>query len=114
MRRFLAGRRVLLTGAAGGIGRNLAAQAAALDARLLLTGRDPEALEEVAAPLRARGADVVATAADLALQEDRQQVVDTAHECFGGLDVLINNAGVGSFGDFAGSSEAILREVMEV
>ena len=39
---------------------------------------------------------------------------ETAVERFGGLDVLINNAGVGSFGHFAESSEAILRQVMEV
>ena len=45
---------------------------------------------------------------------DRRRLLDAAVERFGGLDVLINNAGVASFGHFADCTEAILRQVMEV
>lgn len=114
MRRILNGRRILLTGASGGIGRLLAEKAAARGARLLLAGRSQDKLEQVAAPLRARGAEVITAGADLVSSADRKKLVELAVARLGGLDVLINNAGTGSFGHFATSTEAILRQVMEV
>jgi short-subunit dehydrogenase len=52
--------------------------------------------------------------ADVTSDADRRRLIQATVERFGGLDVLINNAGVGSFGHFAESSEAVLRQVMEV
>ena len=114
MRRSLAGARLVLTGASGGIGRFLASHAAERGARLLLAGRKLEVLEEIAAPLKARGCDIATMAGDLTKAADMQTLIQTAKERFGGLDVLVNNAGVSSFGHFATSTEAILREIMEV
>lgn len=114
MRRSLAGARVVLTGASGGIGRCLAAGAAARGARLLLSGRKESILNEIAAPLRSRGCDVATVAGDLTNPADMKALIQAAGERLGGLDVLINNAGVSSFGHFVTSSEAILREIMEV
>ena len=114
MRRALKGARIILTGASGGIGRCLAAGAASRGARLLVAGRKLAVLEEIAGPLQARGADVATMAGDLTNPADMQALVAAAKERFGGLDILINNAGVSSFGHFATSSEAILREIMEV
>jgi short-subunit dehydrogenase len=114
MRRSLAGARLILTGASGGIGRFLATLAAARGARLILAGRKREMLEEIAAPLQARGCDVATMAGDLTNAGDMQALIQMAKERFGGLDVLINNAGVSSFGHFATSTEPILREIMEV
>src|SRR5882757_5063010 len=101
MRRSLAGARLVLTGASGGIGRFLAMHAAARGARLLLAGRKQEVLEEIAAPLKARGCDVATMGGDLTNASDMQALIQAAKERFGGLDVLINNAGVSSFGHFA-------------
>jgi short-subunit dehydrogenase len=114
MRRSLAGARLILTGASGGIGRFLARLAAARGARLILAGRKREVLEEIAAPLQARGCDVATMAGDLTNAGDMQALMQMAKDRFGGLDVLINNAGVSSFGHFATSTEPILREIMEV
>ncbi len=114
MRRALAGARVILTGASGGIGRCLAGRAAARGARLLLAGRKLPVLDEIAGPLQARGGDVATMAGDLTNPVDMQALIQTAKERLGGLDILINNAGVSSFGHFATSSEPILREIMEV
>jgi short-subunit dehydrogenase len=114
MRRDLRGCRVLLTGASGGIGRCLAEQAAGAGARLVLAARSGAKLDELARSLAARGADVVAVPADVTAEADRRRLVDAAVGHFEGLDVLINNAGVASFGHFADSSEAVLRQVMEV
>ncbi len=114
MRRALAGARIILTGASGGIGRRLAAGAAARGARLLLAGRKLPVLDEIAAPLQAHGGDVATMAGDLTNPADMQALIQTAKERFGGLDILINNAGVSSFGHFATSTEPVLREIMEV
>ena len=114
MRRLLAGRSVLITGASRGLGRCLAEQAAASGARLTLAARSADKLKEVAAELTARAEDVLAVHADVTVDEDRQRLLDAAGQRFGGLDVLINNAGVASFGHFGDSSEAVLRQVMEV
>jgi NAD(P)-dependent dehydrogenase (short-subunit alcohol dehydrogenase family) len=62
----------------------------------------------------AAGAEAVTVAADVTSDADRHRLIQTAVERFGGLDVLVNNAGVGSFGHFAESSEAVLRRIMEV
>jgi short-subunit dehydrogenase len=114
MRRELTGKRAILTGASGGIGRAIAAELARAGVRLALAGRNADKLGEVAANLRATGADAIAIPADLTKPDDRQHLVESAVAAFGGIDLLVNNAGVGSWGHFADSTEAICREVMEV
>ncbi len=83
-------------------------------ARVILAARSADKLHELAERLTAIGAEVVAVPADVTVDADRRRVIQTAVERFGGLDVLINNAGVGSFGHFIDSTEAVLRQVMEV
>ena len=114
MKRDLRGRRILITGASSGIGRSLAEQLAPAGARLILAARSADRLDEVAATLSAHHPDIVAVPADITRPEDRQRVLDEAIRRFGGLDILINNAGVASFAHFADCTEAILREIMEV
>jgi NAD(P)-dependent dehydrogenase (short-subunit alcohol dehydrogenase family) len=112
MTRDLAGKRVILTGASGGIGRATAAALAAAGCRLALGARNRAALEEVADGLAGSGHVVVPT--DLTSPDDRRRLVGTAVSEFGGLDVLVNNAGIGSWGHFASSTEEIARRIMEV
>jgi len=114
MRRDLRGRRVLITGASGGIGRAVAEQAARSGARLVLAARSADKLDTLARSLSTAGAEVIAVATDITSDTDRRRVLAVAVERFDGLDVLINNAGVGSFGHFAEGTEGILRQVMEV
>lgn len=109
MTRDLAGKRAILTGASGGIGRATAEALAAAGVRLALSGRNAEALRELAA--RLDGA--VAIPADITSPDDRRRLVDEAVRQLGGLDILVNNAGVGSWGHFSSSTETINRRVME-
>jgi len=114
MRRELRGARILLTGASSGIGRCLAEQMAQAGARLVLAARSAEALHKLAQSLTAHGAEAVAVPGDVTNEADRQHMLSAAVERFGGLDVLLNNAGVGSWCHFAESSEESLRRIMEV
>jgi short-subunit dehydrogenase len=114
MKRDLHDRRILITGASRGIGQCVAERAALQGARVALVARSATKLEESAAALGARGSEVIGIPADVTSAEDRQRVIQTVVERFGGLDVLVNNAGVASWGHFASSTEAILRQVMEV
>jgi short-subunit dehydrogenase len=114
MRRDLSGRVVLVTGASRGIGRRVAERLARLGARLVLTARSADDLCKLAGDLRAIGAEVETVPADLTSAADRGSLVAAAVGRFGGLDGLVNCAGVCSFGEFATSTEEIIRRVMEV
>jgi short-subunit dehydrogenase len=114
MVRDLHARRIVITGSSGGIGEALAEGAARLGARLVLAARSADRLQAVADRLSARGTEVLVVPADVTSDADRRRIIQTAVDRFGGLDILINNAGVGSFGHFAESSESVLRQVMEV
>lgn len=108
----LQGRRILLTGASSGIGRAVAEQLAALGARLTLVSRSEENLRETAR--RIPHADVLVVPGDVTKDDDRRRMLDRAADHFGGLDVVINNAGIASWAHFADSTEDILRQIMEV
>jgi 3-oxoacyl-[acyl-carrier protein] reductase len=92
----LHGRVAIVTGSSRGIGRAIASSLAEEGARLVVNGRGAEALKTVANDLTARGADVLAVAADVTSPEGCQQVFDRALERFGQVDILVNNAGGGA------------------
>jgi short-subunit dehydrogenase len=114
MRRDLTGKRVILTGASGGIGRALAVALVRSGARVALAARSADKLSALATELKGQGGDAIAIPTDVTKPEDRARLVETTVATFGGLDLLVNNAGVGSWGHFADSTEAICRTVMEV
>jgi short-subunit dehydrogenase len=112
--RTLRDRRILITGASSGIGKALAEEGARRGARVLLTARSTDTLDRLTGEINHDGGQAFSIAADIASDADRQRLMQSAVTKWGGLDVLINNAGVASFGHFADSSEAILRQIMEV
>jgi short-subunit dehydrogenase len=114
VKRNLSGLRTLITGASSGIGRCLAEETARESMRLALTARSTDKLNELVTSLTAQGADVFAVPCDITSEADRARLLDAVVERFGGLDVLVNNAGVGAQGFFAESSEEVARHIMEV
>lgn len=114
MPRELNGRSILVTGASRGIGRRVAERLARLGANLTVTARSEDELERLVADIRAAGGTAESVAADLTDPVQRRLVVATAVERFGGLDVLMNCAGIASFGEFSSSTPEIYRRVMEV
>src|SRR5579871_4044184 len=99
-RRDLRGLRILITGASQGIGRALALAAAVRGARVLAAARSEPLLRELADQARANGGTLETVVADVTAPADRQRLIDAAVRCFGGLDVLVNNAGIGATGHF--------------
>jgi 3-oxoacyl-[acyl-carrier protein] reductase len=89
----LSGRSVLVTGASRGIGRAIAEAFAAEGARLTICARSVDVLEAARASIAATGADVQAIVADVTAAADAERLVAAAVERYGGLDVLVNNAG---------------------
>ena len=85
------GKRVLVTGAGAGIGRAVAARLGRAGASVACLDLDQESAEKSASEVGARG---VAVAADVANESDVARAVDFAAEQMGGLDVLVNNAGI--------------------
>ncbi len=83
----------LITGASTGIGRELALQLAAEGARVALAARNENALEAVAAACRKAGGEALVVPTDVGEREACQKLVDRTLEAFGGLDMLVNNAG---------------------
>jgi len=114
MRRELSGKRAILTGASGGIGRATALLLVRAGVRVALASRNADPLNALAAELRAIGGDVLVVPTDITSDEDRKHLIEATVAKFGGLDLLVNNAGIGAWGHFATSTPEIMRQVMEV
>jgi len=96
----------VVTGAATGIGRATAVALARDGHAVALVGRRAKPLEELATELRENGGQAIAAPADVTSRDQATVAIGAAVERFGGIDVLVNNAGVGD-------SAALLDESLE-
>lgn len=113
-RREIRGLRVAITGASGGIGEALAGELAQRGARLIVTARREERLRDLQQRLTSAGGELHYVAGDVTDDAVRRAIVEQAAAQLGGLDVLVNNAGVGAFGRFDEAGPERLRRIMEV
>ncbi len=106
----LAGRRVLVLGGSGQLGRRVASELAQRGARVALTGRDSARLLDAATAV---GAGVPTLAFDLRTG-DPTSLVEWARSALGGLDGIVVASGVVAFGSVADTDEAIVHELLAV
>lgn len=112
-RRAISGLRTIVTGATSGIGRALAKELVRQSARVVAMGRRRERLEILAGEVNQPGAFKI-VCGDVTHRADRQRALAVAQNDFGGLDALVNNAGIGGLGRFDEADEARLRQIFEV
>lgn len=114
MARDLRGKRILLTGASMGIGRELARILGSKGAKVALVARSMDKLNQAADEVRQAGGEAVVIPGDLSDPTTPKRILDEAAKAWGGLDILLNNAGVGTWGHFFEGNEENLRKVFEV
>ncbi|MDF3983532.1 SDR family oxidoreductase [Luteibacter sp. PPL201] len=110
----LRAQRILLTGAAGGIGRELARELASRGARLGLLGRTDASVASLEHLVATQRMDAVVIQADLTDAAARRAAVARMTQAYGGLDVLINLAGVLDFRFFDEVDPAMITRALQV
>ncbi|HET7105865.1 MAG TPA: SDR family NAD(P)-dependent oxidoreductase [Candidatus Acidoferrum sp.] len=110
----LAGGVALITGGSRGIGKAIAGRLAALGAAIAICGRDEQNLTIASRELQAAGANVLARRADVTKEAEIRGLVEATEKQFGGITILVNNAGTGGggFGAIQDKSEAEWDQVM--
>ncbi len=108
------GRVALVTGASAGIGRAVAEQLADAGLKVALTARRAERLEALAARIRERGGEALALPADARDEAALLDVFARIRAEWGGVDVMINNAGLGRMDSLCDGETAAWREMFEV
>lgn len=110
----LAGRVVAITGASAGIGLACAERFAQAGASVALSARRADRLDTAVEKIVAAGGSAIAVPGDVTREEDNQMLVDRAVSAFGGLDVMVANAGAGFHGTLENTPPDVVRRLMEV
>ena len=106
----LEGKKVLITGATGGIGKSLAYALSKKGAQVVLHGRCREKLDMLATDLWEQGHEVHLLAADIKIGDERRKLVEEVSQI--GIDILINNAAVNQFSLFEQMSEDQIESIL--
>jgi short-subunit dehydrogenase len=114
MKRNLTNSRAIVTGASSGIGRETALELARRGAGVVVVARREDRLRQLVDQIAALGRTVEPVVGDITDPQTRQRALDAAQSKLGGLDILMNNAGVGALGSFEDASVQRVRRVMEV
>ena len=112
MAKRLEGKRAIITGAAGGIGRAAARLFAAEGARLVIADFNAEGLEQTIALLKEEGLSALASVADVGREDDVRGLIERAERELGGLDAFFANAGI--TGKTRGVSDTSVEQFQEV
>ncbi len=110
----LKGKKALITGAGKGIGKALALALAKEGVSVALLARTAADLEKVAEEVTAFGVDAYIAQADVANLDSVNTAAEKVLNSFGAIDILINNAGIGRFGNFMDLEVASWEEVIQV
>ncbi len=111
----LAGKVAIVTGASKGIGLAIATGLAELGARVVVSSRKQEAVEAAARGIRERGGEAAAVAAHVGEPDAMRGLVERTRALFGGVDIVVNNAGANPFfGPLLRAEEAVFDKIMAV
>ena len=112
----LAGKVAIITGGSKGLGLAAASALVAEGARVAICGRTPATLAQAAQALAAqvgRPDDVLAVTADVSSEADLRRLVDETVSRFGGVDVLVNNVGLGKGGGLMDTPDDVWRQAFD-
>ena len=84
----------IITGASRGIGRLLAIALAGQGAKVVVSARNLEALQNLTAEIKAQGGEALAVAGDVAIEDDANDLIKQAVAAYGQVNILVNNAGI--------------------
>ena len=105
----------VITGASKGIGEAIARAYAEAGARVVISSRKQDAVDAVAADLRAKGHEAVGIAAHVGKMEDLNRLVQQTLDTYGGIDILVNNAAINPvFGPILETDETVFDKIMQV
>ena len=105
---------VIVTGGSSGIGKALAHEFGKNGSKLLITGRRGKPLMETAHWLKSQGIEAATMEADVSQESDNRKMAELAVERFGGIDILINNAGISMRALFEEVELDVIRRVMDI
>jgi dehydrogenase/reductase SDR family member 7B len=105
---------VIITGASSGIGKALALEFARPGFDLVIAGRNKERLDAVAEEASQKGIRVSAVLADVSIENDCKNIIETAVQDFGAVDILINNAGISMRAIFEFTDLEVIKKLMDV
>jgi NAD(P)-dependent dehydrogenase (short-subunit alcohol dehydrogenase family) len=109
-----AGKVAVVTGGSLGIGRACARRLGVGGAAVVLCGHDDASVDEAVRQLRGEGLDVQGRRADVRSAAEVEALVKLAVDSYGGVDVLVNSAGIQRYGDVVDTSEEVWDEVLDV
>ena len=106
---------VIITGASRGIGKAIATGFVEQGAKIIISSRKQEALDQVAGELSGIGGEVTAVACHTGKMDQIEALYKVVDDKYGGLDILVNNAATNPyFGDVLGISESLYDKTFEV
>ena len=105
---------VIITGGTSGIGKALAFTFGRNGSKIVITGRKAEPLSQTISELEAAGIECLSIQSDVSSEEDAQQMADKTMQHFGGIDILINNAGISMRANFEELDLDVIHKVMNI
>jgi NAD(P)-dependent dehydrogenase (short-subunit alcohol dehydrogenase family) len=109
-----AGKIAVVTGASSGIGKATAEAFGREGARVALVARRKEALAELASSIEADGGTALVIAGDVTKEDDRAGIVEAVASKWGGIDVLVNGAGIIAFGTIEHTTTEAWQEMFDI
>ena len=107
-------KRVIITGASSGIGLALAKEYATLGAKVTMTARGIERLEKACKEITDKGGNAIAVSCDVSKEEECKNLIEQSVKTFGGIDILICNAGISMRSLFDDVDLKVLHQLMDI